>query len=137
MLIAEFAKAADLPRDTVRYYEKLGLLRPVTAHGTGNSYRHYDSSDVERAVLIKLGQALGFTLREIKELMLQWESDSLTDQMKIAVMQQKLQEIDLRIRGLNDVKRYFKAKIQWIQGGSQDKPPAFKGKSILSSPAKV
>jgi len=107
----------------------------VITQGTSNSYRHYDGSDVERAVLIKLGQALGFTLREIKELMLQWESDSLTDQMKIEVMQQKLQDIDQRIRGLNDVKRYFKAKIQWIQASGQAKPPAFKDKTTLLNPA--
>jgi MerR family copper efflux transcriptional regulator len=135
MLIAEFAKSTGLPRDTVRYYEKLGLLRPVMAEGTGNTYRHYENSDVERAVLIRLGQALGFTLREIKELMLQMESDRLTDAIKINVMEQKLQDIDKRIRGLNEVKRYFKAKVQWVKTGGQGEPPGFKGSSKLNPAA--
>lgn len=135
MLIAEFAKSTGLPRDTVRYYEKLGLLRPVMAEGTSNTYRHYDNTDVERAVLIRLGQALGFTLREIKELMLQMESDNLTDAMKINVMEIKIQDIDKRIRGLTEVKRYFKAKVQWVKAGGRGEPPAFKGSTKLNPAA--
>ena len=127
MLIANFCKAAGLPRDTVRYYEKLGLLKPRAGQSGSNSYRHYQSDDVERATLIKLGQSLGFTLREIKDLMRSWESNTLSIDKKVFVMNQRIEQIDIRIAQLDAIKRYFKAKIEWIEGGSRGRPPIFSG----------
>lgn len=126
MLISEFAKATGLPRDTVRYYERLGLLQPAAAKGASNGYRHYSAEDVERATLIKLGQALGFTLREIKDLAQAMASGSLSDARKVAVMQGKIEQIEARIAQMNAVKRYFKAKVQWLQQGQVGNPPTFR-----------
>jgi MerR family transcriptional regulator, copper efflux regulator len=125
VLIAEFAKTTGLPRDTVRYYEKLGLLKPVAPRQGSNSYRHYAIEDVERAKLIRLGQALGFTLREIKSLMQSWESKTLSVDKKVALMRQKIEEIDARVAHLKAVRRYFQAKIKWIECSGKGAPPAF------------
>jgi len=127
MLIAEFAKVSGLPRDTVRYYEKLGLLMPSASRGKSNGYRNYTAEDVERATLIRLGQALGFTLREIKSLAQNMESNVLTDAKKIAVMEDRIKQIEMRVAQLNSIKRYFRSKVRWIQGGGVGDPPKFKG----------
>jgi len=61
------AQRAGVPLDTVRYYERRGLLRkpPRTAAG----YRLYPGDTVRRVTFIKRAQALGFTLEEIAELL--------------------------------------------------------------------
>jgi MerR family transcriptional regulator, copper efflux regulator len=127
MLIAEFSRVAGLPRDTVRYYEKLGMLKPSAPRGSSNGYRRYTAEDVERATLIRLGQALGFTLREIKSLAQSMESNTLTDAKKVAVMEDKIKQIETRVAQMNAIKRYFRAKVRWIAEGGIGDPPKFRG----------
>jgi MerR family copper efflux transcriptional regulator len=130
VLIADFCRTTGLPRDTVRYYEKLGLLNPIAGKGGTNSYLHYQSDDVERAAQIKLGQSLGFTLREIKDLMRSWESPTFAKEKRVFLMKQKIEQIDIRIAQLRSIKRYFKTKLGWIEGGSRGSPPAFRGTPV-------
>jgi MerR family transcriptional regulator, copper efflux regulator len=65
MLIAEFARATGLSRDTIRFYVKKGLLQSVI--GT-NRCQDFDAEQVDRALLIREKQALGFTLGKISVL---------------------------------------------------------------------
>jgi MerR family copper efflux transcriptional regulator len=67
MRIGEFAKLAELPVDTICYYERMQLLPkpPRTASG----YRVYNRSALERSRFIKMTQDLGFALKEIRELL--------------------------------------------------------------------
>ncbi|MDA3922919.1 MAG: MerR family transcriptional regulator [Salinisphaera sp.] len=65
--IGQLAAAAGVNRQTVRYYQRRGLLEqpPRPAHG----YRRYEQAALERLRFIKRAQALGFTLDEIKHLL--------------------------------------------------------------------
>jgi hypothetical protein len=65
MLIQEFSKRTGWTRDTILFYERMGLLRPV--RGRGNGYRHYTEAEVELAEQVKMAQTLGFSLAEIKQ----------------------------------------------------------------------
>lgn len=131
MLISEFAQRTGLPRDTVRYYEKLGLLRPEVPRGGSNEYRQYTGEDVERASMIRLGQSLGFTLREIKELSNSMASKTLTDAKKMAVLEDRIQQIEERVAQLNAIKSYFRAKVRWIQDGHVGKPPSVNARYLV------
>jgi MerR family Zn(II)-responsive transcriptional regulator of zntA len=64
--IGGLAKASRLTPDTLRYYERMGLLMPV--HRTSGGFRTYDSATVDRLRFIKTAQAHGLSLREIREL---------------------------------------------------------------------
>ena len=64
MKIAEFENAMGVSRDTLRYYEKIGLLTPPTREA--NSYRCYGQTQIRDLHFIERGKALGFTLLEIK-----------------------------------------------------------------------
>ncbi|GBD24730.1 Mercuric resistance operon regulatory protein [bacterium HR30] len=65
--IGEVAKQAGVKVQTVYYYERRGLLpRPPR---TGSNYRSYPAEAVLRVRFIKRAQELGFTLKEIKELL--------------------------------------------------------------------
>lgn len=65
--IGELATASGLTRDTLRYYERLGLLAP--AQRTAGNFRAYDAATVDRLHFIKIAQSHGLSLREIRELL--------------------------------------------------------------------
>jgi DNA-binding transcriptional MerR regulator len=65
--IGSLAKRAGVGIDTVRYYERAGLLVPNRRLASG--YRRYGELELARLRFIRRAQALGFTLREIRELL--------------------------------------------------------------------
>ena len=68
MRIGELAVKAEVNIQTLRFYEREGLLlRPVR---TASGYRSYAERDLERVRFIRLCQGLGFTLREIEKLLI-------------------------------------------------------------------
>ncbi len=67
MKIGELARSAGVPIDTVRYYERQGLLPEPERQPSG--YRRYQSADVLRLRFVHRAKALGFTLEEIRELL--------------------------------------------------------------------
>ncbi len=66
MLISELARQAGLNIQSIRFYERQGLLRKPPRSSSG--YRTYNQFDLERITFIKWCQPLGFTLKEVKEL---------------------------------------------------------------------
>lgn len=58
MSIGQLAKRATVPVDTVRYYERSGLLAP--AHRNAAGYRHYGDVELRRLRFIRRAKALGF-----------------------------------------------------------------------------
>ena len=68
MRIGELAARAGVNIQTLRFYEREGLLRPPAR--TASGYRSYVDSDLERVRFIRLCQGLGFTLHEIQHLMI-------------------------------------------------------------------
>jgi DNA-binding transcriptional MerR regulator len=67
MQIGQLAKRADVAIDTVRYYERHGILPQPERRASG--YRHYGDEDVARLRFVRRGTAPGFTLVEIRELL--------------------------------------------------------------------
>ena len=97
MQIGEVADATGLSRDTLRFYEKRGLLR---ARRSANGYRDYSPEAVDWLRYIRLAQSLGFTLVEIEaDLPLLANPDASGEQLRSALAC-KLQDIDRRIEGL-------------------------------------
>jgi MerR family copper efflux transcriptional regulator len=66
MRIGELARHAEVNIQTLRFYEREGLLPAPLRSGSG--YRIYEISDLERVRFIRNCQGLGFTLREIQQL---------------------------------------------------------------------
>ena len=67
MKIGELATKAGVSIDTVRYYEREGVLPTPKRHDSG--YRRYSVDDVERLQFVRRAKALGFSLQEITELL--------------------------------------------------------------------
>jgi MerR family copper efflux transcriptional regulator len=98
--IGTLARRAGVCVDTVRYYEKSGLLAPETRLPSG--YRRYNDVQVSRLRFIRRAQALGFTLKDIRELL------GLSKQRDVAKVkraaQRKLEEVESRLVALTRVR---------------------------------
>ena len=67
MRISQLSKLVDVPSDTLRYYERQGLLSAPKRNSAG--YRTYDQSHVAQLQFIKRAKSVGFSLGEITELL--------------------------------------------------------------------
>ena len=110
--IGAFAQAAQLSRDTVRFYEKAGLLTPKVL---ANGYRVFDESHLELVRSIRIAQLLGFTLAEIKSQLGRWET--LSPQKRIRFMEEKLEVLDARVAELQQMRSYLEEKVSWMRAG--------------------
>jgi DNA-binding transcriptional MerR regulator len=98
MQIGELAAATGLSRDTLRFYEKRGLL---LSRRLANGYRDYPPEAVQWLCYLRAAQALGFTLAEIETgLPLLDDPAAAAPQLRDA-LSRKLDDIDARIAGLS------------------------------------
>jgi MerR family transcriptional regulator, mercuric resistance operon regulatory protein len=94
--IASLAKAADVHVETVRYYQRRGLMaEPVRNRG---AIRRYSEGDAERLRFIKRAQAVGFTLDEVANLLALRSQVSCSETRavaaaKLAVVEERLVEL--------------------------------------------
>jgi Cu(I)-responsive transcriptional regulator len=100
MGIGAIARRAGVGVDTVRYYERAGLLDPKQRLSSG--YRRYSEAEVARLRFIRRAQALGFSLKEIQELL---ELSSRRDVARVKrTAEAKLKDINDRITELQRVR---------------------------------
>ena len=99
LTIGKFAAAAGVGVETVRFYQRKGLLAtPKRAEG----FRHYGGEDVRRLLFIRHAQTAGFTLEEIGELL---KLDSGVDRVAARELAQKrLIQLDARIAELQQAR---------------------------------
>jgi MerR family transcriptional regulator, copper efflux regulator len=103
MRIGEVAQCSGLGIETIRYYEREGLLAEPERKPSG--YRQYDESAVARLQFIRRTKELGFTLSEIKELLALW-FDTNTQCMHFRKRAEtKIVDINQKIRLLQKMKR--------------------------------
>jgi Cu(I)-responsive transcriptional regulator len=98
--IGTLAKRAGVSIDTVRYYERGGLLSPKARLASG--YRRYSDLEVARLRFIRRAQALGFTLKEVRELLALSKKRDVARVKRTA--QEKLRDVEERIAQLERVR---------------------------------
>jgi len=101
MQIAELEQRTGVNRHTLRYYEKAGLLQEVERRG--NNYRDYPEKAVERVDMVRQLKVLGFSLREIREVLDALRSDSIDCEQGAVLMAEKKAAVDDKIRELKQV----------------------------------
>jgi MerR family mercuric resistance operon transcriptional regulator len=109
MKISEAAAASGCHLETIRYYERLGLL-PKTNRLT-NGYRDYDTNEVERLRFIVRGRDLGFSLDEIKRLLKLSASAELSCSEVDQLARQQLAAVKKRINELRRMARELQSTI--------------------------
>lgn len=106
MKIGPLARATGVSRDTVRLYERMGLLTDVTRPHVQNNYKEYGEDNVERIRMIQHMKRLGLTLRECGAAFEALEGEDF-DGYQAAFIEQKVAEIDRKIEELLEARRLF------------------------------
>ena len=112
--VGKLAKESEVNKETIRYYERIGLLPAQERSESG--YRIYPVETIDRIRFIKRMQKLGFTLKEIEKLLavmdrrLEKTTDlpRFTDQ-KIKDIQKRIKDLERIEKMLNDIKVHCKS----------------------------
>ena len=103
LTIGKVARQAGVGIETVRFYEREGLIDTPPRGPSG--YRHFPESVVPRLQFIKRAKELGFTLREIRELLaLRHDPDTSCSNVKQRA-ERKIADVDEKIRSLRRMKQ--------------------------------
>jgi MerR family Zn(II)-responsive transcriptional regulator of zntA len=105
--IGAFAAAAGVRRDTIRYYERTGLL--PNPDRTGAGYRLYGDADLLRLHFIRAAQELGFTLAETADLLALQASDAAKASAVLEITREKIRDAERHIQRLSDIRDVLSA----------------------------
>jgi MerR family mercuric resistance operon transcriptional regulator len=115
MTIGQVAKAANVNVETVRYYQRRGLLREPEKPPSGQ--RRYSDDDISRLRFIKRAQVLGFTLEEIENLLRLEGADCCHDTYELAI--HKLTLIEAKIADLANMRKALTSLVRQCEIGNQ------------------
>ena len=112
--IGEVAAGAGVGIDTVRFYERRGVLPPIERRSSG--YRSFRPETVERIGFVKELQALGFSLDEVIELLKTIDSNGPTCATARGYAVATIDRIDAKIRALSETRQRLASLLQACQG---------------------
>jgi DNA-binding transcriptional MerR regulator len=108
MRIGELAQASAVSRDTLRFYERRGL---IAAQRSANGYRDYPAEMVQLVLYIKTAQRLGFTLGEIgSSVAALWQAPDPANAVT-RLLQDKLNLIETRIAELDVLRQELQHRL--------------------------
>ena len=107
--IGEAAKLLDVSTDTLRFYERKGLLQYITK--TSSGYRRYSKKDIKIIAFIKQAQAHALSLSDIKQILDMKQTDFSSCEAVHILMLNKKEEITKKIESLRSV---AKSLDEWI-----------------------
>jgi MerR family mercuric resistance operon transcriptional regulator len=101
--VGQLAKRANVNIETIRYYERRGLLPNPMKSSAG--YRLYDANTVKKIHFIKQAQALGFTLQEILDLLTFQVDEKVRCEVVKKEIKHKIQEVSKKMNELASIKK--------------------------------
>lgn len=107
MYIRELAARTGFTPDTIRFYEKLHLLNGNRR--SRQSHRQYDESHVATLLQVKFAKAMGFTLKDMRDKLINW--GSLTAAEKQTILTEQLRKVEQATTELEQVRDYLRTKI--------------------------
>ena len=113
MLIGKLAKKSGFTRETIRYYEKFGLISPD--YRRESNYREYGSEALSVLRFIEKTKELGLTLAEIKETIKTFQNQSYSCDRALTIVNAKLEKIDEEITRLERYKSNLYELIEFCQ----------------------
>jgi DNA-binding transcriptional MerR regulator len=119
--VAELAAAVGLAPDTVRYYERAGLLAPPAR--TPSGYRAYDPDAVDRLRFIQGCQRLGLRLREIRDLLAVRDTGTCPCEPAEQLLRRRVAEVDAEMARLAELRAQMVAMVEALPS-AQCLPPS-------------
>lgn len=103
MTIGELSRRTGVVIETIRYYERIGLL-PAPQRGE-NGRRQYDDKAVRRLTLVRQSRDLGFGMTEIGELLTLSDDPDASCQAAVEIARRQVSAIDGKIKQLKAIRR--------------------------------
>lgn len=119
--VAELADAVGVRPDTIRYYERAGLLPPPARTPAG--YRAYDQAAVDRLRFIQGAQRLGLKLRDIADLLAVRDTGVCPCEPAEQLLRRRLAELDAEMARLGALREQMMAMVEALPA-SDCPPPA-------------
>lgn len=116
MFIGKLATATGLSVQAIRYYESEGLLE---APRTRTKYRLYTEDHVRRLQFIQRAQGLGFTIREVAQILKILDSEPAACDSISQMARDKLAELESRIEGLRQLQEMLRELTARCAGGER------------------
>lgn len=129
MTIGQLAKSACVNVETIRFYERKGLIQQPNKPPSG--YRQYGESSLQQVLFVRRAQALGFSLDEIKELMnLATSCEGVQD-----LAEHKLRLVRKKIASLQSLEANLTALISSCQNNNQASCPVIESLVTPTKPS--
>jgi DNA-binding transcriptional MerR regulator len=106
----DLAQAAGVSTDTLRHYERLGILRKPPR--TGGGYRSYPADALDRVNLIRNALASGFTLRELITILQVRDAGGAPCRQVIDVAREKVQQLEIQIVQLTRLRDSLQSTVR-------------------------
>lgn len=113
MNIGEVSERAGLPPKTIRYYEDIGLVRPLRSD---NGYRAFRESDIHKLAFLGRARTLGFSIEDCRTLLDLYEDESRESAQVKAVAKEHLTAIDSKIAQLKSMRQTLSHLVEACQG---------------------
>ncbi|PCJ65572.1 MAG: heavy metal-responsive transcriptional regulator [Bacteroidetes bacterium] len=124
MLIGEIAQKTNLSRDTIRFYEKKGLIQVERTVSEWNNYKDYKEETLHKLILIKKAKGFGFTLNEISDIITMYDLNEATCEIMGAKIKEKLHTIDKKISDLQEMKMTIIRRVEQARNECISTPKA-------------
>ena len=121
MNISKAAESSGISAKMIRYYETVGLIRPVRR--TANGYRDYGEQDVAILKFVQRSRALGFPVKDIADLLALWRHRSRSSAKVKAIASGHIGEIDRRIAELESIKATLSKLVECCHGDERPECP--------------
>jgi MerR family mercuric resistance operon transcriptional regulator len=95
MTIGDLAKASGVHLETIRYYERIGLIRKPSRAAGG--YRLYETADLARLRFIRCGRALGFGLEKVQTLLTLQDAQGGSCEQVRAIAQEQIKALHAKV----------------------------------------
>lgn len=122
MKSGEFISKTKITRDTLRYYNRLGLLIPKI--NPSNGYKEYSEKDIQMIGFIKGAQSIGFSLKDIKDLADHMKSEKCKHKSLLPFLNTRLDEVEEKIKALQKIKKHLKFLIEDFEQRDCSKKPS-------------
>lgn len=123
MNISDVAKRAGLPTKTIRYYEDIGLIRPMRSE---NGYRAFRESDLHKLAFLSRSRALGFSIEDCRTLLALYEDPSRSSGEVKAVARAHLDQIEAKISDLREMRDTLSDLVDACAGDNRPDCPILK-----------
>jgi len=120
----ELARLTGVSADTLRHYERLGIL--PTSQRTNGGYRMFPASAVERVQLAQRALQLGFSLNELSEILRNRDSGGVPCHRVLKLTEEKLHLIGQRIQELQRTQSYMRTLLHDWRKKLKHTPPGTK-----------